>query len=140
MANTSIIKHRGIVEQVTPECIIVRIQVADACAACHAKSFCSISGMAEKRMGILSRGQAVTPGEEVNVTLRSSAGWSAVGWAYVLPLAVLLVILISLQWLPLADIYSGAAAAGGVALYYGALYAFRKKWKKKYVFEIEKIK
>lgn len=139
MANTSIIKHRGIVEQVTPECIIVRIQVADACAACHAKSFCSISGMAEKRMGILPAVQ-VAPGEEVNVMLRSSAGWSAVGWAYVLPLAVLLAILVSLQWLSFSEVYSGAAAVGGVALYYGALYAFRKKWKKKYVFEIEKIK
>ena len=140
MANTAIIKHRGIVEQVTPERIIVRIQVADACAACHAKGFCSISGAAEKQVDVPNRGQAVAAGEEVHVTLRSSAGWSAVGWAYVLPLAVLLTVLLSLQWLPLTDAYSGAAAVGGVALYYGALYAFRKKWKKKYVFDMEKIK
>lgn len=140
MANTPIIRHRGIVEQVTPEHIIVRIPVTEACTACHAKGFCSISGTAGKRVDVPNRGQAVAVGEEVNVTLRQSSGWAAVGWAYVLPLAVLLAILLSLQWLPLSDAYSGAAAVGGVALYYGALYAFRKKWKKKYVFDMEKIK
>ncbi|MDR2802435.1 MAG: SoxR reducing system RseC family protein [Prevotellaceae bacterium] len=139
MANTSFIKHRGIVERISSGSITVRIQVTEACAACHAKGFCSISGIAEKRMEIPNTGQAAALGEEVNVTLRQSSGLSAVGWAYVLPLAVLLVILVFLQWLPLADLYSGAAAVGGVALYYGALYGFRKKWKKKYIFEIEKI-
>ncbi|MDR3132470.1 MAG: SoxR reducing system RseC family protein [Prevotellaceae bacterium] len=139
MADTSLIKHRGRVERITPGSIAVRMLVVEACAVCRAKSFCSVSGVAEKYVDIPNTGQAVQLGEEVNVTLRPSAGLSAMGWAYVFPMAILLSILILLQRLPLADLVGGAAAVGGVALYYGALYVFRKRWKRKYVFEIEKI-
>jgi sigma-E factor negative regulatory protein RseC len=123
----------------TPATIEVGVRAETACAACHAKGFCELSGAAEKRIEIPNHGQPVAAGEEVEVTLRQSSGLSAVGWAYVLPLALLLAILLLLQHFPLTDLHRGAAAMGGVVLYYGALYAFRKKWKKKYVFEIEKI-
>jgi sigma-E factor negative regulatory protein RseC len=140
MANTSIIKHPGRVEQITSDNIVVRIQVTDACAACHVKGVCGISGAVEKRVEIPHCGQAVGVGEEVHVILRPSSGLSAVGWAYVCPLALLLAILLLLPDAPFSDLYRAAAAVGGVALYYGILYAFREKWKKKYVFEWEKIK
>jgi sigma-E factor negative regulatory protein RseC len=138
MANAPLIKHRGTVARITPAKIDVGIRTETACAACHAKSFCELSGANEKRIEIPNLGQPVALGEEVEVTLRQSLGLSAVWWAYVLPVCLLVVIILSLQSFLPSDAYSGAAAVGGVALYYAGLYGCRKKLKRKYVFEIVK--
>jgi sigma-E factor negative regulatory protein RseC len=140
MANTPLIKHRGTVERITPSIIEIGICATTACVACHAKGFCGISGVSEKVVEIPNTGQTVALGEEVDVTLRQSLGLSAVWWAYVLPAGLLITIVLFLQPFLPSDAHSGAAAVGGVALYYGGLYGFRKKLKRKYVFEIEKIR
>jgi sigma-E factor negative regulatory protein RseC len=137
MTNTApLITHAGIVGRITASQIEVHINVSGQCTACRVKGFCSMADVAEKKIEITNTGQDMKPGEKVNVVLRQSLGLMAVWWAYLFPLLLLLIILLLLQTLP--DLYSGAAALGSVAIYYGVLYGFKEKFKKKYIFEIEK--
>ncbi len=110
--------------------------VASQCAACHAKGFCSISDVAEKRIEIPNRGQAVEEGEEVTVALLAGLGLKAVWWAYVFPLLLLLIILLLLHSQNIPELYSGLAAVAAIALYYGVVWLFRNKFKRKYTFEL----
>jgi sigma-E factor negative regulatory protein RseC len=139
MAKAQLVTHRGLVEHITPESIVVRIGVESLCAACHAKSVCGVADAGEKRIEAPNRGQAVQQGDEVNVVLRAGIGLRAVWWAYVCPLVVLLFILLLLQAAQCPDLYIGLAALAALAVYYGALYGFRGELKKTYTFEIENI-
>ncbi len=132
------ISHAGIVEQVTPDTIFVRIVVASQCAACHAKGLCSLADVAEKQIEIPNRGQYVKKGDEVTVVLQSGLGIAAVWWAYTFPLLLLLSILLFLHDKNWSEIYSALCALGTVAGYYGILWFFRGKFKKKYTFAIDK--
>ncbi|MDR0729176.1 MAG: SoxR reducing system RseC family protein [Prevotellaceae bacterium] len=139
MTNTSQIIHRGVVERVTPETIEVRISVASSCGACRAKGLCRAAGAGEKQVVVPNRGQAVQAGDEVRVILVSGGELAAVWWGYVCPLALLLVILVLLQAHDCPSVWSGVASIGGVAGYYGVLYAVRNTLKRTFEFEIEKI-
>jgi len=131
------IKHAGVVEEVTREKIYIRIVVASQCAACHAKGFCSIADVAEKRVEIPNSGQSVHAGDNVQVVLQSSQGLAAVWWMYTLPLLLLVSILLFLLDQNMSEIYSALFALGVVAVYYGVLWFFRSKFKKNTIFALQ---
>jgi len=79
-------------------------------------------------------------GEEVLVTMRLTQGLKAVMWAYVLPLCLLMIILLTLQACKISEVVSALGALFVVTVYYFMLYRMRNRLKKKYVFEIEKLK
>lgn len=137
MTNRQPVVHRGVVERVTPEAIEVRMQAAPSCGACHARDFCGTAD--EKRFAIPNSGQPVQAGDEVRLVLASGNGPTAVWWAYGCPLTLLLLILVFLQAGGASDAWSGMAGAGGVAVYYGALYACKNKLKRTFRFEIKEI-
>jgi sigma-E factor negative regulatory protein RseC len=139
MAKIAFITHRGVVERITPASIEVGIRTEVFCGACRARGFCGLAGTPGKMLEIPNLGQAVAQGEEVNVSLRQRFGLWAVWWAYVLPLALVTAILVGCQQLHFSELSGGAAAVGAMAAYYGLLFRFKDRFKKKYVFEIEKI-
>jgi sigma-E factor negative regulatory protein RseC len=139
MAKTAFITHRGVVERITPDAIEVGVRTEVSCGACRAKGFCGLAGTSGKTLEIPNIGQTVAQGEEVNVSLRQRFGLWAVWWAYVLPLALVTAILAGWQQLHFSELSGGAVALGAMAAYYGLLFRFKDRFKKKYVFEIEKI-
>ncbi len=78
-------------------------------------------------------------GESVNVLLKKSLGFKALYISYLIPLLILVVILLSLSALGTDELVTGLAVITGLALYYSGVYLFRDKFKKEYVFTIEKL-
>jgi sigma-E factor negative regulatory protein RseC len=139
MASTEKIRHKGVVTAVGLNEVTVNIVATSACASCHGKSFCSMSDKKDKTLVIDVINQEFTVGEEVQVTMRLAQGMMAVVWAYVIPLCLLMIILLTLRACKISEVGSGLGALFVVAVYYYLLYRLRNRLKKKHVFEIEKL-
>ncbi len=85
-----LLRHTGIVKEVTPSSLIVSIINQSACSACHAKGACSVSDVQEKDIEITSYHNSYQPGNRVTVIFRESSGLKALFLGYVLPFLVLL--------------------------------------------------
>ncbi len=79
------------------------------------------------------------PGERVNVMLAKTLGHKALYISYLIPLLILVAILLSLSAAGAGDLLTGLAILGGLALYYLIVYLFRERFRKEYVFTIEKL-
>jgi len=140
MASTQLVRHNGIVKAVEPNKVTVTIVATSACASCHGKAFCSMADKKDKTLVIDVINQQFTVGEEVQIIMRLAQGMMAVVWAYVIPLCLLMIILLTLQACKISEAGSALGALFVVVVYYFILYRMRDKLKKKYVFEIEKLK
>lgn len=150
-----IISHEGIVKEITPDVIKVTIVSKSACAGCHAKGFCSASEMQEKIIEIkrgnmaTGAGRSTVPaqsqaeeyrvGESVSVNMEQKLGNKAVWIAYVLPVVILLILLLSLQRFVTNELYLGLIVLGAIALYFFILYLFRGKVGRGFYFTISKL-
>ncbi|MBR4817734.1 MAG: SoxR reducing system RseC family protein [Bacteroidales bacterium] len=133
------VSHRGKVVQVTPEFTTVEIISSSACSACHASGVCGMSEYTKKAVEVPTRAwENFTPGEEVNVVLKSSMGHKAVWLAYVLPLLVLVAVLMGTLALGAGELMAGLGAIAGVAVYYLLLWLFKDRLRNEYVFTIER--
>ncbi len=137
------IEHEGKIIAIDKEYISVEILNKSACAACHAKGVCAASDESTRVIDVpLTLGNLIEDfqvGETVNVVLGSSLGLKAVWISYVIPLAILMVLLLSLSLLKIKELYIGLISIAGVALYYLGVYCFRNKLTRIFTFSIEKI-
>lgn len=91
MANT-IIRHQGIVENISGSHLQVRIIQTSACASCSVKGHCSSAETKEKLVDVYDVDAAsYRPGDRVWVAGRLSMGAMAVLLAFILPFLVLIV-------------------------------------------------
>ena len=132
------VAHKGKIISITPQSTTVEIISESACSACHAKGLCTMSESARKLIEVPTRGwDSFEVGQEVNVLLKASMGHKAVRVAYVAPLVILVVLLMTLLALHAGELASGLAAIGGVALYYFVIWLLRDRLRNEYVFTIE---
>ena len=133
------VSHRGTIISIEEGNIKVEIINKSMCAACHAKGFCSAGDSKDKVIDVLyySNGE-YSVGDEVEVVMRRSMGFKAVWISYVIPLAILLIFLLTLQGLDLTELQAGGCALLAVCLYYVVIYLFRAKIADKFVFTIAK--
>ena len=133
------ISHRGTIISIEEGNIKVEIINKSMCAACHAKGFCSAGDSKDKVIDVLyyNNGE-YSVGDEVEVVMRRSMGFKAVWISYVIPLAILLIFLLTLQGLGLGELQSGLCAIFAVSLYYVVIYLLRDKIANKFVFTIAK--
>lgn len=137
---TNIIKHRGIVENISGNHVRVRILQVSACAACHAKGYCSSSDSKEKIVDIDHPGGTFEVGEEVMIYGTTSMGMKAVLLAFVLPFLILISVLFILMNVTHNDeLLSAAGAIAALIPYYLVIYLFRNKLKKNFTFTIKPI-
>ena len=134
------IEHEGIISRIDKEKIRVSIMQNSACAGCHAKSMCQFSESKEKIIEIFSVDSSFHEGDKICVVGNSSSGLQAVLYAFVIPLVLIVTILVF--YLSYFDSETLAALVAIIALvaYFFILYAFREKFKKKFVFKIKEIK
>jgi sigma-E factor negative regulatory protein RseC len=130
--------HPGIVEEVTPERVLVRILSQSACSTCHAKGACSVSETEEKVIEVENPGPGEwKPGQQVMVAMDQSLGLKAVFLGYLLPLIILVAsVIVFLAWFN----DEGLAALISILMlapYYLVLYLFRSRLKKRFSFRIE---
>lgn len=133
------VSHKGKVVAVSSTGVRVEIISQSACSSCHAAGLCSMSEAVKKEIDVPAQpGEEYHVGDDVKVILGSDMGMKAVVLAYVIPLALLLVVCISLTYTGMGELYAGLAGLGAVAVYYFVLYLMRKRVSGKYVFKIEK--
>ncbi|MBO7279326.1 MAG: SoxR reducing system RseC family protein [Bacteroidales bacterium] len=136
-----LVEHRGKVIEVLPHQVSVEILQQSACATCHAKSACMASDQEVKVVQVEPEfGVTYDIGEEVKVLLSQILGFKAVVFSYLIPLAILMILLLALPPVLHSDLWVGLACIGGIALYYLVLWMFKNRLKKEFVFTIEKIR
>lgn len=134
----SIIKHPGIVTKVTEQNIFVQINVASACAQCHAQGMCKVLSSSNKTIKFnASDYPDIKVGQQVNILMRKELGFKALVLGYIFP-AILLIISIFVSFYFFRnDLYASIAALAVLLLYYLILSTQKNKLKKNFSFTLE---
>ena len=138
MAKKNEIAHMGRILEITPDFTTVQIVVSSACSSCHAKGLCGMSEEEDKVIMVPTDPYAeYNAGDEVKVKTKMTMGLKAVWISYVIPLAVLMILILSLHSVIGNDLLTGLSAIGGVALYYFCVWLFRERLQNEFVFYID---
>ena len=138
MAKKSEIRHSGRIIEIGPDFTTVQIMVSSACASCHAKAMCGMSEEEEKVIMVPTDPYADHKvGDEVQVKTKMTMGLKAVWISYVVPLAVLMILILSLSSVIGNELMLGLVAVSGVAVYYFFIWLFRDKLSNEFVFYID---
>ena len=138
MAKKNEIAHTGKIIEVGPDYTTVQIIASSACSACHAKGMCGMSEQQEKLIMVPTNGFADhKEGDEVQVYTKMTMGLKAAWISYVIPLAILMILILSLSSVLESQVLCGLTAIGGVALYYFVIWLLRSRLQNEFVFYIE---
>ncbi len=134
------IKHKGTVIEITHDKVVVEIAASTACDGCHAKNICGSPNDKTRTIPVLRRNnEGFHVGDAVEVMMTPSMGLKAVVIAYVIPCAILLILLLTLPIVSDNDLVCGLIALGSLAVYYAVLSFFRNKLSTEFVFTVEKL-
>jgi sigma-E factor negative regulatory protein RseC len=137
MAKKNEIKHSRKILEITPDFTTVQIVVSSACSSCHAKGLCGMSEDEEKVIMVPTDPYAEHKvGDEVQVLTKMTMGLKAVWISYVIPLAVLMILILSLSSVIGNELVLGLVSIAGVALYYFGIWLFRDRLSDEFVFYI----
>ena len=132
------ITHTGKILEITPDFTTVQIVVSSACASCHAKSLCGMSEDEDKVIMLPTDPYATyNVGDEVQVYTKMSMGLKAAWISYVIPLAILMILILSLSAVIESEVLRALAAIGGVGVYYFFIWLFRERLANEFVFYIK---
>ena len=132
------ITHRGKIVEITPDFTTIEIIASSACSSCHAKSLCGMSEDQEKLIMLATDPYAAHKvGDEVEVCTKMTMGLKAVWISYVIPLAVLMILILSLSGVFENEALRGLAAIAGVGIYYFVIWLFRDRLKNEFTFYIK---
>ena len=135
-----IIEHQGEIIEIGIDNIMVEIISQSACSSCNAKSMCSMSEAESKVVEVENKGyEMFEVGETVNVILRKSLGFKALYISYLIPLLILILILLSLSSFGIGELTTGLSIIIALAIYYIGVYLLRDRFKREFVFTIEKL-
>lgn len=138
MKNRNEIKHPGKVIEITPEYTTVEIMVPSSCSECHAKGLCGMSEEQEKVISVPTDPYAAYKvGDQVQVCTKMTMGFKAAWISYVIPLAVLMILILSLSLVFDSEAVVGLASVGGVALYYFVIWLLRGRLQNEFTFYIK---
>ena len=138
MSKKNEIVHAGRILDITPDFTTVQIIVSSACSSCHAKALCGMSEEEEKVIMLPTDPYATyNVGDEVQVCTKMAMGLKAVWISYVIPLAVLMILILSLSGFIDSELVRGLVAIAGVALYYFCIWLFRDRLADEFVFYIK---
>lgn len=131
------ITHDGVVVAIDGQDVHVMIVQHSACAGCHAKGACTASDSKDKIIIAKSRGEAYQIGERVLLVGSNSMAWSALAYAFILPLILSIALLFVVSGI-VSEAMSCLFVLVLLAIYYFILFLFRSKLETKFVFYIEK--
>lgn len=138
MARKNEIRHSGRILEIDPDFTTVQITVSSACSSCHARTLCGMSEDEEKVIMVPTDPYAgYKAGDEVQVMTKMSMGLKAVWISYVIPLAVLMILILSLSSVIGNELVLGLVSIAGVAVYYFGIWLFRDRLSNEIVFYIK---
>ena len=129
------ISHEGKIVEITPDFTSVEIVSSSACSACHAKGLCGFSESETKLVMVPTDPYTERKvGDIVDLVLKPSMGLKAVWISYVIPLAVLMILILLLSRFVESEVWVAAGSVAGVALYYFIIWLLRDRLKNEFVF------
>jgi sigma-E factor negative regulatory protein RseC len=131
-----VINHEGVVTRNSGGSVIVSISTKSACSGCHAKSSCSTFGTEEKLVEVKGN-YNVNPGDNVNVMMSQSMGYTALTFGYVLPFVILMSMLITMIVFKMPELTAGLISISALIPYYLVLYCFRERLNNKFEFTLK---
>ena len=138
MSNQETISHEGVITKITDDTLEIKILSQSACAACHAKSACSMGEQAEKILTVpRPEGQEFKLMQQVKVIMAINQGNKAAVLAYLIPIILLLATLFICLGCGLGEGLSALISIAALVPYYIVLYTQRDKLKKKFEYRIE---
>ena len=136
----SVVEHVGQIVRIEGGRCFVRIEQLSACAACQVRSSCTASDKKDKIVEARATAEHYEEGEFVRLLGQQSLGLKAVFYAYLLPLMLLCAMLCIMLFSGVEEALAGAVSLLSVAIYYGILYFLKDRFKKKFTFELTKLK
>ena len=138
MAKKNEIVHAGRILEVTPDFTTVQIVVSSACSECHAKGLCGMTEEQEKLISLPTDPYAAyNVGDQVEVCTKMTMGFKAAWISYVIPLAVLMILILYLSLIFESEVVVGLGSVGGVVLYYLLIWLFRDRLNNEFTFYIK---
>lgn len=132
------ITHEGVVIKTEGTQVSVMIVQHSACSGCHARGACTASDQKEKIIVAESLGATYKPGERVMLVGSNSMAWSALTYAFLLPLVLCMVVLFVVG--SLAGEATGALSVFALlAIYYVVLFCFRDRLKTQFSFRVRPL-
>ena len=137
MAKKNEIVHSGRVIETNPDFTTVEIMVSSACSECHAKGLCGMSEMEEKVIMVPTDPyEPKNVGDIVQVRTKMTMGLKAVWISYVIPLAVLMILILSLSAVIENEFLRGGIAIAGVGVYYFVIWLLKDRLSDQFEFYI----
>lgn len=133
------ITHDGVVIGINGEDVKVQIVQHSACSGCHARGACMASDSKEKIIIARSGGVSYSIGDRVTLIGSNSMAWSALGYAFLLPMVIAFVVLFAATDF-VGEVGACLLTLAFLAVYYFVLYLCRNKLETKFVFSVEKEK
>ncbi|MDR2928322.1 MAG: SoxR reducing system RseC family protein [Cytophagaceae bacterium] len=132
------IKHEGVVEKVSGQHVSIRITSLSACAACHAKSACTVADSSEKLIDIYTK-EMVKTGQRVMIVGNQALGFKAAWLAYLLPAILVIAVLSITVFITNHEGLAGILALAVLVPYFTILKMINNRLRKTFSFKIEPI-
>lgn len=135
---SSLVRHTGIIQNITSDELEILILSESACSSCKSKKVCSIAEVKEKEIFIKTNTDNYRIGEKVNVILMEKLGVYAVLFAYFFPFLIMISILIFGYYNKTSEPVMGISVILAIAVYFFILHLFKNQFNKKMTFTVEK--
>lgn len=111
-----ILRQEALITAIEGDKMRAQIICQDACAACKAKSMCGVDR--KKEITLMGDDRHYAVGQHLTLEVSRNAGLMAVMWAYLIPVAIILGVLLLMQSLGYSDLTAGLTALGVMGVYY----------------------
>jgi sigma-E factor negative regulatory protein RseC len=138
MDSVACIEQKGVVAAISKGMITVNITTASACANCHAKKGCNFLNSETRHIMVQAGGYHFKVGESVRVLMKRSLGLKATLIAYIIPLLILVITLLTLSSLKLNELFVGLTTLLILVPYFLLVYRFRESLKNTFTFRLNK--
>ena len=132
------IEHLGRIQKISGDTIKVNLVNVSACSSCHVKGACSVSDVDNKVIEVANPGGNFRQGDQIQVVFKESQGVKALFLGYILPFALLMIVLIITWTLTGNELSTALIALGSLIPYYLGLTLFRKKLAETFTFKVRK--
>ena len=137
MAKKNEIVHTGRIVEINPDFTTIEIVVSSACSECHAKGLCGMSEQQDKVIMVPTDPyEARKVGDEVQVKTKMTMGLKAVWISYVIPLAILMILILSLSVVVENEFLRGGIAIAGVGIYYFVIWLLKDRLSDQFEFYV----
>ena len=132
------ISHSGVIESIEEGCVHVRIVQTSACAACKVAGYCNAAESKEKIIDVFCDSVAAYQvGQQVVVSTSGQVAVKALLWAFGVPFALLMAVLLLVLLLTGNEGWAALSALATLVPYYVLLWLLRDKMREQLAFTIE---